>query len=608
MLTPDNNRLDYGQQLQPPQDYEFYAAIATTYSVDLNTLLAVPIALCFGDTLEGDLKGEKLALFEAIGRMKDRLKVFYQKGNIQRPATFNPLFTLLEPCLQAVIPEGGAFSSFHPKLWLIRYKLIEGCQQQAKVKYRLLIMSRNLTMDRSWDIAVTLDGTLGARKNNDDGNDDWKTFMYSLLDSTTDFEPASVLKRELRRIVWETPVPFYGEPILTVGSTEFGCPVKLPSRTNEQLLVVSPFIDEHALQWLKTFVSANGHCYLFSRADQLNVLGETQLSGWECFSINPTIVNGEERAEIGNTLHDLHAKIIVSRKGSKVCWHLGSANATLAALGSKDKVPRNTEVMLQLSGVNSKVGPDMLLEEWVNKAKGNGLFVPHEFQALADDEPNIDETRMRHLLHQLISAEWSLSAQPVAETGMYDLHLTVRGIELLPAFAAVSVSQLAFDRAQAFAPDMHWQGVSLTHISAFIPVSVVIHTDGQDDSVERLLIEAKLEIQGGDTRHQQIFRNLVGSEKKVLDYIGLLLQGTPNKTQWLAFENEHGNTQSMAGAAASLFTETPIFEQLLWASSRNPHLIMRVKQLLTDLDKADVKVPEKFMKLWKSFEKEVPAK
>ena len=66
MLAPESNRLDYGEQLNPPEGYELDAAIATSYSVDLNTLLAVPIALCFNDTLDGDLKGEKLALLEAL--------------------------------------------------------------------------------------------------------------------------------------------------------------------------------------------------------------------------------------------------------------------------------------------------------------------------------------------------------------------------------------------------------------------------------------------------------------------------------------------------------------------------------------------------------------
>ena len=110
MLKPEVDRLDYGQQLIPPEGYELNVAIASTYSLDLNALLAVPIALCFSDTLDGDLKGEKLALFEAIGQLKDKLRVFYQKGNIATPSTYNRLFTLLEPCLQPVIPEGGVFS------------------------------------------------------------------------------------------------------------------------------------------------------------------------------------------------------------------------------------------------------------------------------------------------------------------------------------------------------------------------------------------------------------------------------------------------------------------------------------------------------------------
>ena len=80
MLEPKNDRLCYGEQLIPPDGFDFDAAIATTYSLDLNALLAVPIALCFRNTLDGDLKGEKLALLEAIGQVKGRLKVFYQIG------------------------------------------------------------------------------------------------------------------------------------------------------------------------------------------------------------------------------------------------------------------------------------------------------------------------------------------------------------------------------------------------------------------------------------------------------------------------------------------------------------------------------------------------
>ena len=74
MLTPNQCRFDYGKNLQPPPGFDLDAAIATSYSLDLNALLAIPIALCFRDTLEGDLKGEKIALFEALEQLKGKLK------------------------------------------------------------------------------------------------------------------------------------------------------------------------------------------------------------------------------------------------------------------------------------------------------------------------------------------------------------------------------------------------------------------------------------------------------------------------------------------------------------------------------------------------------
>ena len=45
MLAPDKCRIDYGEQLIAPEGFELSQAIATTYSLDLNTLLTVPIAM-----------------------------------------------------------------------------------------------------------------------------------------------------------------------------------------------------------------------------------------------------------------------------------------------------------------------------------------------------------------------------------------------------------------------------------------------------------------------------------------------------------------------------------------------------------------------------------
>lgn len=199
MLDPKINRLDYGEQLSPPIGFDFHSAIATTYSLDLNALLAVPVALCFRDTLDGDLKGEKLALLEGMGQLQGKLKVFYQKGNISYPAKFNKLFTLLEPCLHPIVPEGGAFSSFHPKLWLLRFIENDIEKKKPEVRYRVIVLSRNLTFDRSWDIAASLDGKVGRSSQDALKVNTWLAFTKKLLAGDNSFKPAVALLSELAR-------------------------------------------------------------------------------------------------------------------------------------------------------------------------------------------------------------------------------------------------------------------------------------------------------------------------------------------------------------------------------------------------------------------------
>ncbi len=54
--------------------------------------------------------------------------------------------------------------SFHPKFWLLKY-----LSDQGEILYRIIILSRNLTFDRSWDLAVSLDGVVVAKANSKNG-------------------------------------------------------------------------------------------------------------------------------------------------------------------------------------------------------------------------------------------------------------------------------------------------------------------------------------------------------------------------------------------------------------------------------------------------------
>lgn len=353
MLNPASNRCDYGHLLRPlPPDetggvtYELDAAIATTYSLDLNALLVLPVSLVLGNTLEGDLAGEKIALLDAISQLGGKLKVFYQRGNIHVPPEFNRLFGLLEPMLAPIVPtaqdseRSAAFSSFHPKLWLLSYVRKDrrgSTTPDPDRRYRLLVMSRNLTFDRSWDLTASLDGQPSAGSARSDDALAW--FVESLKPYAPGFEPLKSMIRDLRRMQWQPPQPFRDPRMLPGGGAHiadpddrFGTPLNFGD-AKDDLLVVSPFLDaseKKALDWLGSDVK--GRRMLLSRSDSLDALGQQALSGWDCYALNDRIVDGEEQREEEHARsQNLLAKLIMSHSGQTAHWHLGSANATIPA-------------------------------------------------------------------------------------------------------------------------------------------------------------------------------------------------------------------------------------------------------------------------------------
>lgn len=120
MLDVKKHRLDYGAMLIPPSGYRLAKAIAATYTLDLNTLLSIPVALFFSQTLEGNFETERVQLLEAI-RRPEVLRIYHQRGKIHVPKKHNRLYGLLEPCVVGILPE-NAYTSFHPKVWVLHFE------------------------------------------------------------------------------------------------------------------------------------------------------------------------------------------------------------------------------------------------------------------------------------------------------------------------------------------------------------------------------------------------------------------------------------------------------------------------------------------------------
>jgi hypothetical protein len=158
MMLDPNQRLLLTQAFRAPAGYQLDFALATTYSLDLGTLLASTLHLSVLGN-DGSLTDFEngVMLLEGLRRSADRLAVFCQDSQTYVPKIPHVLYALLERVVIPVkAPLGGAF---HPKLWALRF-LREG----EKPVLRVVVLSRNLTYDRSWDVTLAIEGAPTGRQ------------------------------------------------------------------------------------------------------------------------------------------------------------------------------------------------------------------------------------------------------------------------------------------------------------------------------------------------------------------------------------------------------------------------------------------------------------
>lgn len=578
MLNPRTDRIDYGEKLRAPEGFTLSHGLATTYSLDLETLLCLPLALSLNASLDGEPQDEKLAILEGISQLKDKVRVFFQQGQVHLPRQFNLLFSLLEPMLVPQVP-GQAFSAFHPKVWLLRFSDARG-----RVRYRLLVLTRNLTFDRSWDLAVALEGEVSASRS--EQNTGVLQLLQDLAPHAGDFSGFRSFKRELPKVHWQLPAGFNGLDTL------MGRPGQVPLDLGgevDTLLVMSPFLHPEALDRLRQ--QGQRH-WLFSRAEALDSIGQERLAGWECFALNARLVNAED--ELSNARpQDLHAKLVLAQQGTDSHWHIGSANATKAALGGLVDGPRNTEFMLRLSSRGAAQSAEQLRTELVGDAQApTGIFVPHVFSvtglaAQADTDP-----KLREVLYRLIGADWRLWAQAGPEQG-HTCVLDYTPQQELPQ-VEVTVRPLAAGQPQALAAQLVWPGLSLLQLSAFLVVQVRMPSG---DKAE-LLIRARLEIEGGDDRERKIFSSFIDSPHKLLAYLQMLLQPDAGRSAWPA--PGKGGAKP-ADALIGQWLAGPLHEGLLRCAARQPEKLQRIDAVLRHLRGEPGLVPPELERLWDQY-------
>jgi hypothetical protein len=413
MLQPAN-RLTLIDAMRPPAGFGFESAMAVTYTMNLGSLLAVPAVLALsGGADSADEAGdafEPVELVHALRSHADKLTVFSQAGEIALPPS-RRIFAFLEQAVVSVTAPGGIV---HPKVWVLRYEAAEAPEPERRL--RVLVSSRNLTFDTSWDTVIRLDeaaGPAGAEGSAGASLAPIGDLFEDLLDRrSTGPTPVGVeLDRTEATAGGRTVDDRHRQRVLSLASTLREATFQLPEgvsdlrvhvlgssrpdatrpggggrrsplpRNADKSLIISPFLSDDFF----TSVHPYHIDELVSRPESLDGL-KSGACGLPCPPSEPGCPQPESLARVrkvqafddfgatvsdtdietddgrrtvgdpGQPLRGLHAKVFAFEKDGRARLFLGSANATGPAFRN------NVEVLVELIGSTDDLGIDSLCE------------------------------------------------------------------------------------------------------------------------------------------------------------------------------------------------------------------------------------------------------
>lgn len=598
MLDVKRNRLDYGRLLIPPEGFALRQAVATCYSVDLDTLLSIPVALYYAQTLEGQLQGKDVQLIRAIEHTARLLTVYHQEGQVKVPHAAKDIYAYFEDALVPVLPS-DAFTSFHPKTWVLRY---ERHDDPDDVVFRLIVLSRNLTFDRSWDVAAYLEGKPGPVPI--PKNAPLVAFCRWLHEKRPSAGGRSFLD-ELARVRFAPPDDFTDFKFHPIGIPGYEAN-PTATRKAARLLCLSPFLHPQAL----TTFTQNSHevPLILSRRVELERMPQEVLRELQTYCLSEVVVDGERlsSAEEGDAEpreQDLHAKVFLFDQDEGTTWFLGSANATKAAF------ERNVEFMLELKGSSPATRFSKVRKQLLGNDGIDGLFVafrPGE-GGKEDEEENHRRAALRNLEYAILKAEVRGAVSPSANDLNFDLALTLdfRDVASKTPFSVavrpfvIGVDEQAVQLGTVGV--LTFANISETNLSRFLHVAI---RDG-DLTIREFLV--RIEVDGiPSTRLDNIFKSIINSRDKFFTYLRFLLTDELSKED-LDTPPPKSGKHPASGAGWDL--DMPIFEQLLVTASRNPQRLREVDRVIASLREADGEgvIPTEFLSLWEVFKAAIPA-
>ena len=594
MLAPET-RLLLTDALRPPAGYAVDLAVGTTYSLDLIALLMAPMTFALHEDDLSDLtKVDPIKLLEAVRRHADHTTVFVQAGAIAVPSSYQRVLTFTEDSVQEVTaPNPGRL--FHPKTWTLRFT-----DRAGERLHRLVVLSRNLTFDRSWDTVMVLDEPEPTTESATLDAGPLARFLSHLpgravrrLSPDRDAQVRSLVE-SLAGVRLELPEHFDEGHLLPLGF-DWSDSVDVPSGSKS--LCVSPFLDTTTI---KKLIQRSQTCTVLSRPETLDRLGAHAFGDATTYVLqraaerevdadhdDPAVVSSERSVPEG-----LHAKTFVFETGSRTTVVSGSANATGAGFTG------NVEFDVVLSGPTKHVG---IASFWEGSGDAPGFLrmcQPHSPSDEPVGEATDEETIWTIERFHAALAEGGLHAvvEPATDD-RWDLSLALPEVDS-PGTTTVRPVSLpdAGWRRRVDEDDLRWSPISL---NAITPLFVVTTVAGAGDARAEVSAVLTADLSGDPPeRRRDALASYLKSSEDVLRYLAFLLDGIDLLGGGSGAEGVNGFFG--AGSPGSR-TDLVLFEPLVKALAAGSDALARIAALhddISSLPQAGELLPTGWTELW----------
>lgn len=586
MFKANSDRLDYSEMLIPPVGYKTTFAVGTTYSLDLETLMSVSIALGLNEDVDSKLSDSPIYLLEALRKVTNKMLIFCEAGQIKVPVKQNKLFPFLENSV--IMVNAKKDRAFHPKFWLVKYE-----NTMREVIYRVLVLSRNLTFDRSWDVAICIEGKEGSKHvGKNEPVADFLKYLYARMDASNEKmadkrRSFKKLSEQILQVEFElNDKRFYDFEFKPLGiSEDYDKSNTGLLNTYHEFFIISPFLSagNGILEEIKDKQLSNADKTLITRKSELHKLTADFYRDFDTYTLKDDVIDGEDRLSDGDDIkkQDIHAKLYLRTKYSDSELYIGSANASNNAFNG------NIELLLKLYAKRSRVNvSDLKQDLFGDDEKSN----PFEKVQPIDYEDNNTDT-VKEDLQAAIKAFCKAKVQAKITKG----YTATVIIDKLQTEVDLYITPLLINEKEKVGSTVIFTNLALSQLSEFY----ILTARKGNEELSRVV---KIRTDGiPEDRDSEIFNSVIGNKEGFIQYISFLL-GDDYLLSFIEDGVKQGNDFKFLSSNG---LDIPVlYEKMLKVASTSPDKLREIKRVMEMITDKSI-IPESFNELYNTFVKAV---